>query len=130
MSKLDSSIVSVEEFVPDGGGLDHSFLDEPVSVSNPVEPETNNPLVAGFQDDVDPDDFPVPPVPVLNPVKIRESPASSSSSVEDLRYSTVASNWAPFMASIVTSHLNLNHSSIFHSVFVSRLKCLETACVR
>nr|CAD7459588.1 unnamed protein product [Timema tahoe] len=37
-------VLSVEEFVPDGGLLDRSDM------------ETGNPLVAGFQDELDPDD--------------------------------------------------------------------------
>nr|XP_018902785.1 PREDICTED: rab-like protein 6 [Bemisia tabaci] len=69
---LDRTIKSVEEFVPEER-LDGSFLED---TSNPTTPqkridqntaaesdsdiETDNPLVASFQDDLDPDDFSVP----------------------------------------------------------------------
>lgn len=71
---FESLVASVEEFVPDGGELDKSFLEEPVTQSSAntavqfrhkespdsdSEQETGNPLVAGFQDDLDPDDLDV-----------------------------------------------------------------------
>lgn len=70
---FESLVASVEEFVPDGGELDRSFLEETVPQSNinttqfrhnespdsDSEQETGNPLVAGFQDDLDPDDLDV-----------------------------------------------------------------------
>ncbi|GLG97899.1 Putative GTP-binding protein Parf [Gryllus bimaculatus] len=75
-------ITSVEEFVPDGGMLDRSFLEDmnadhtsPAHQSNhdaesDSEPEGGNPLVAGFQDDLDPDDL----IPVKGPVENSGSP--------------------------------------------------------
>uniref|UniRef100_A0A0A9VVM8 Rab-like protein 1 n=2 Tax=Lygus hesperus TaxID=30085 RepID=A0A0A9VVM8_LYGHE len=61
-------VTSVEEFIPDGGYLDKTFLEES-STSLPLKVPENlpadsdsdgeigdNPLVAGYQDDVDPDD--------------------------------------------------------------------------
>jgi len=63
----NETVKSVEEFIPEGGVfLDKSFLDDatlnaPPSVLTPDdsdsdENDTGNPLVAGFQDDLDPDD--------------------------------------------------------------------------
>nr|CAD7414400.1 unnamed protein product [Timema poppensis] len=60
-------IVSVEEFVPDGGLLDRSFLEDTSGQESSgalphreqdsdSDMETGNPLVAGFQDELDPDD--------------------------------------------------------------------------
>ncbi|XP_076045318.1 rab-like protein 6 [Oratosquilla oratoria] len=60
--------VSVDDFVPDGGNLDQSFLNDVPSASNkePSPPliedesdyeEGSNPMVAGVQDDLDPDDI-------------------------------------------------------------------------
>ncbi|PSN33089.1 hypothetical protein C0J52_21437 [Blattella germanica] len=59
-------ITSVEEFVPDGGVLDRSFLEDTITqergtpqhleADSDSDTEIGNPLVAGFQDDLDPDD--------------------------------------------------------------------------
>uniref|UniRef100_A0A1B6CF37 Rab-like protein 6 n=1 Tax=Clastoptera arizonana TaxID=38151 RepID=A0A1B6CF37_9HEMI len=66
---IEGWVTSVEEFVPDGGELDKSFLEEPVSTQSvnqsrvsempdsDSEVESGNPLVAGFQDDLDSDDI-------------------------------------------------------------------------
>lgn len=60
-----SPITSVEEFCPDGGQLDRTFLDDVQSSShnnvNEVDDsesdeDTGNPLVSEFQDDFDPED--------------------------------------------------------------------------
>ncbi|XP_054273039.1 rab-like protein 6 [Macrosteles quadrilineatus] len=66
VAAISSKIHSVEEFVPDGGELDRSFLEESPTnnkgqvredpVDSDSEVETGNPLVAGFQDDLDPED--------------------------------------------------------------------------
>ncbi|XP_021937197.1 rab-like protein 6 isoform X2 [Zootermopsis nevadensis] len=59
-------ITSVEEFVPDEGMLDRSFLEDTsvqergtpqkIEAESDSDAETGNPLVAGFQDDLDPED--------------------------------------------------------------------------
>lgn len=59
-------IISVEEFVPDGGVLDRSFLEDTnihergtphlLEAESDSDTEIGNPLVAGFQDDLDPED--------------------------------------------------------------------------
>ncbi|XP_069696398.1 rab-like protein 6 [Periplaneta americana] len=59
-------ITSVEEFVPDEGVLDRSFLEDTstqergtpqqLEADSDSDTETGNPLVAGFQDDLDPED--------------------------------------------------------------------------
>ncbi|XP_049847525.1 rab-like protein 6 [Schistocerca gregaria] len=58
-------ITSVDEFVPDGGQIDNSFLeDSPVTCASPVHKEEDtdsdvdntNPLVTRFQDELDPED--------------------------------------------------------------------------
>lgn len=58
-------ITSVDEFVPDGGQIDNSFLeDSPVTCASPVTREEDtdsdvdntNPLVTRFQDELDPED--------------------------------------------------------------------------
>ncbi|KAF5293978.1 hypothetical protein FQR65_LT10949 [Abscondita terminalis] len=60
-----SPITSVEEFCPDGGQLDRTFLDDVQSsshnnvnevVDSESDEDTGNPLVSEFQDDFDPDD--------------------------------------------------------------------------
>lgn len=60
-----SPIISVEEFCPDGGQLDRTFLDDVQynphgntheAVESDSEDDTGNPLVSEFQDDFDPDD--------------------------------------------------------------------------
>ncbi|XP_066994196.1 rab-like protein 6 [Anabrus simplex] len=68
-------ITSVEEFVPDGGMIDRSFLEdtnvqERSTPQHQMEPdsdsdlENGNPLVAGFQDDLDPEDI-LPPTTTI-----------------------------------------------------------------
>jgi hypothetical protein len=46
LNNLDPSIVSVEEFIPDGAGLDHSFLDEamssPTASNQPIRTEDDS----------------------------------------------------------------------------------------
>lgn len=66
LKKLDiNPIVSVEEFCPDGGQIDRSFLDDVQSSPKNHTNETNdsdsdvdtgNPLVSELQEDVEPDD--------------------------------------------------------------------------
>lgn len=62
----DTSIASLEEFCPDGGQLDRSFLEDVSNSSQQVTQEamdsdsdddTGNPLVSEFQDDLDPEEF-------------------------------------------------------------------------
>ncbi|KAL0275420.1 UNVERIFIED_CONTAM: hypothetical protein PYX00_003272 [Menopon gallinae] len=63
-NKPAAGITSVEEFVPDEESLDRSFLEDVGQETIPanIEPESDsdddfgNPLVSGFQDDLDPDD--------------------------------------------------------------------------
>ncbi|XP_060065693.1 rab-like protein 6 [Ylistrum balloti] len=60
------TVKSVEDFCPDDGGLDNSFLDDTKEVKENSKPTRNhdsdsdedadNPMVAGFQDDLDSDD--------------------------------------------------------------------------
>ncbi|KAG8323048.1 Rab-like protein 6 [Homalodisca vitripennis] len=84
-----NGIHSVEEFMPDGDELDKSFLDDsptnnkghtkPDPADSDSEAETGNPLVAGFQDDLDPDDIAPPsPLPLHkeNSVKSNDSDIS------------------------------------------------------
>ncbi|PNF39409.1 hypothetical protein B7P43_G13010 [Cryptotermes secundus] len=63
---IPQPITSVEEFVPDEGVLDRSFLEDMnfqergtpqrLEIESDSDTETENPLVAGFQDDLDPED--------------------------------------------------------------------------
>ncbi|RZF40019.1 hypothetical protein LSTR_LSTR002422 [Laodelphax striatellus] len=92
---LDMSVKSVEEFVPDGGELDNSFLEEnhqgqlssnvasALKNADPMDSDsdtetTGNPLVTGFQDDLDPDEISVtenirpPPLTTIKPPIINE----------------------------------------------------------
>ncbi|GLV41110.1 hypothetical protein CBL_04634 [Carabus blaptoides fortunei] len=64
--KKSETIASVEEFCPDGGQLDRSFLEDISNSSQQVmqeamdsdsDADTGNPLVSEFQDDLDPDEF-------------------------------------------------------------------------
>lgn len=60
------AVTSVEDFVPDGGVIDNSFLEDAkevkdsgkteVNSNSDSEESTGNPMVAGFQDDLDSDD--------------------------------------------------------------------------
>ncbi|OWF51225.1 Rab-like protein 6 [Mizuhopecten yessoensis] len=60
------TVRSVEDFCPDEGGLDNSFLDDTREVKenskltknhdSDSDEDANNPMVAGFQDDLDSDD--------------------------------------------------------------------------
>ncbi|XP_039289126.1 rab-like protein 6 isoform X2 [Nilaparvata lugens] len=100
---LDMSVKSVEEFVPDGGELDNSFLEEnhqsqlssnaasalknADAVDSDSDTETTgNPLVTGFQDDLDPDEISVTehirPVPAtsVRPPTINEPEKEAKSS--------------------------------------------------
>ncbi|XP_067661660.1 rab-like protein 6 isoform X1 [Haliotis asinina] len=62
----ESLVKSVEDFVPDGDGLDSAFLDDARDPSSTVKQQAegesdsddnvNNPMVAGFQDDLDSED--------------------------------------------------------------------------
>ncbi|XP_046547663.1 rab-like protein 6 [Haliotis rubra] len=62
----ESLVKSVEDFVPDGDGLDSAFLDDARDPSSTVkqqaegdsdsDDDVNNPMVAGFQDDLDSED--------------------------------------------------------------------------
>ncbi|XP_046371372.1 rab-like protein 6 [Haliotis rufescens] len=62
----ESMVKSVEDFVPDGDGLDSAFLDDARDPTSTVkqqadgdsdsDDEGNNPMVAGFQDDLDSED--------------------------------------------------------------------------
>ncbi|XP_015599194.1 rab-like protein 6 [Cephus cinctus] len=78
---LNEPIISVEDFVPDDGMLDRSFLDdnnqtpkktqhEPIDSES--DTETGNPLVAGFEDDLSSADE----APTLVPPKLAENPLS------------------------------------------------------
>ncbi|XP_024085959.1 rab-like protein 6 isoform X2 [Cimex lectularius] len=69
LNVVSQVVTSVEEFIPDGGLLDKSFLEEIPTQRSPKVQEPvfdtdsdgdvgENPLVAGYQDDVDPDDNP------------------------------------------------------------------------
>ena len=83
-----ANVLSVEEFVPDGGVLDRSFLEDSVpqfgqnpvaqqSVDSDSDIEANgNPLVAGFQDDIDSDDDLAQPLPEVKvpDVELESSP--------------------------------------------------------
>ncbi|KAK3092965.1 hypothetical protein FSP39_009445 [Pinctada imbricata] len=62
-----SAVKSVEDFIPDGGVIDKSFLEDTKEVkdvskvtkttdSDSDEESTGNPMVAGFQDDLDSDE--------------------------------------------------------------------------
>lgn len=65
-TSIPEPITSVEEFVPDEGVLDRSFLEDMnvqergtsqhLETESDSDTETGNPLVAGFQDDLDPED--------------------------------------------------------------------------
>lgn len=60
------AVTSVEDFVPDGGVIDNSFLEDAKEVKDSGKTEVNsdsdseesigNPMVAGYQDDLDSDD--------------------------------------------------------------------------
>ncbi|GFR79798.1 rab-like protein 6 [Elysia marginata] len=64
----DSSVKSVDDFVPDGDGIDNGFLDDTKDIpsgkdsakgdeeNSEDEEEGTNPMVAGFQDDLDSED--------------------------------------------------------------------------
>lgn len=64
------AVTSVEDFVPDGGVIDKSFLEDAKEVKDSGKTEVNsdsdseestgNPMVAGFQDDLDSDDDYIP----------------------------------------------------------------------
>ena len=83
--------LSVEEFVPDGGIIDRSFLEDS-NVSSPSQSQAQaqasahqdsdseddlgvNPLVAGFEDDIDSADEAAPVAPVAAEVPAEVAPA-------------------------------------------------------
>ncbi|XP_046670212.1 rab-like protein 6 [Homalodisca vitripennis] len=89
-----NGIHSVEEFMPDGDELDKSFLDDsptnnkghtkPDPADSDSEAETGNPLVAGFQDDLDPDDIAPPsPLPLHKEHSVNKSNDSDISKQEE-----------------------------------------------
>lgn len=65
--KTDGKITSVEEFCPDEGQLDRSFLEDisnssqQITTQEPMDSDSDadigNPLVSEFQDDLDPEDY-------------------------------------------------------------------------
>ncbi|XP_063234943.1 rab-like protein 6 [Bacillus rossius redtenbacheri] len=84
---LPEPITSVEEFVPDGGLLDRSFLEEAsaqerstpqkmMEQDSDSDVDTGNPLVAGFRDELDSDDAAATADPVARPVVKRDSLSS------------------------------------------------------
>lgn len=67
--KEDDPVTNVDEFIPDGGAIDASFLDDSKDtkdsgkIKNVEESDSEdegNPMVAGFQDDLDSDDNFIP----------------------------------------------------------------------
>lgn len=104
-NRSDSAMTSVEEFCPDGGTLDKSFLDETPAPSNPISTafdanydsdsdsnEIGNPLVAKFHDDPSDDlaslnlqQLPKPNVnaPKVNPLARNKTKRQNSLSSED-----------------------------------------------
>ncbi|XP_076091643.1 rab-like protein 6 isoform X2 [Mytilus galloprovincialis] len=67
--KEDDPVTDVDEFIPDGGAIDASFLDDSKdtkdngkskNVEESDSEDEGNPMVAGFQDDLDSDDNFIP----------------------------------------------------------------------
>ncbi|XP_063424518.1 rab-like protein 6 isoform X4 [Mytilus trossulus] len=67
--KEDDPVTDVDEFIPDGGAIDASFLDDSKdtkesgkskNVEESDSEDEGNPMVAGFQDDLDSDDDFIP----------------------------------------------------------------------
>ncbi|KAM6047785.1 rab-like protein 6 [Chlamydotis macqueenii] len=92
-----AKVQSVEDFVPDDS-LDHSFLEDPAPQKNKGKPQTKhrvdsesdgeasggNPMVAGFQDDLDLDDkIPSRPMLAAERVPSRNVPLSSEEEEEE-----------------------------------------------
>ncbi|NXK51279.1 RABL6 protein, partial [Chauna torquata] len=97
-----AKVQSVEDFVPDDS-LDHSFLEDPVPQKDKGKPQTKhrvdsesdgevpggNPMVAGFQDDLDLDDK-IPSRPMLATERVpSENIALSSEEEEEVKDSKV-----------------------------------------
>lgn len=89
---MAGGVVSVEEFIPDGGVIDRSFLEDStpavqnttiqqsIDSDSDVEPD-GNPLVAGFQDDIDSDEDLTQPLPS---VAIADAETENDPDDEDL----------------------------------------------
>uniref|UniRef100_A0A8D0FU64 Rab-like protein 6 n=1 Tax=Strix occidentalis caurina TaxID=311401 RepID=A0A8D0FU64_STROC len=90
-----AKVQSVEDFVPDDS-LDHSFLEDPAPPKGKGKPQTKhrvdsesdgeapggNPMVAGFQDDLDLDDK-IPSRPMLAPERVPSKNVTLSSEEEE-----------------------------------------------
>ncbi|KAM6316338.1 rab-like protein 6 isoform 1-T1 [Podargus strigoides] len=90
-----AKVQSVEDFVPDDS-LDHSFLEDPAPQKDKGKPQTKhrvdsesdgeapegNPMVAGFQDDLDLDDK-IPSRPVLTAERVPSKNVTLSSEEEE-----------------------------------------------
>lgn len=88
-------VKSVDDFVPDGGGLDSSFLDDAkeVTVKDNKDDEEDsdddaggNPMVAGFQDDLDTDDD------LSTPATTKSTPTTNSTAAADTTNSTATAD--------------------------------------
>ncbi|XP_063973713.1 rab-like protein 6 [Diachasmimorpha longicaudata] len=100
----EGTLMSVEDFVPDDGNLDRSFLED--SQSSPLknqnenpdtdsDTETGNPLVAGYEDDLSSGDetaVPVEPRLVENPLCRRSKRVEEKSDVEGTKRDSMSSS--------------------------------------
>ncbi|XP_015113659.1 rab-like protein 6 [Diachasma alloeum] len=102
--RVEGALMSVEDFVPDDGKLDRSFLED--SQSSPLksqkmnadtdsDTETGNPLVAGYEDDLSSGDetaVPVEPRLVENPLSRRSKRAEEKGEAEGKKRDSISSS--------------------------------------